>query len=151
MPHESIMLSARLIFGLCALALVAVILAMIRKNAIKEKYALLWLPLGAGFLVMSCFPELLIDFSASVHLHYMTVVVLGIIVVFTNILLYFTARLSQLREDVKKLAQELALARPQRGGSSAAEAAPRTDASSGSGWVPGSGRVESGKPTGNKP
>ena len=139
MQHDSIMFSARLIFGLCSLALVAVILMMIRRNAIKEKYALLWLPLGMGFLVMSFFPDLLLDFSARVHLHYMTVVVLGIIVVFTNILLYFTVRMSQLREDVKKLAQEIALARPQGGGAS------------GAGWVPGTGRVEAGEQTGSRP
>jgi hypothetical protein len=129
---ESIYPSARITFGLCALALMAVIIAMIRRGAIKEKYALLWLPLGFGFLVLSVFPELLVRFSTRIQLHYMTVVVLGVIVLFTNILLYFTARLSRLREDVKMLAQELAIQRAANAG-----APPRMGpASSDSGWVP---------------
>ncbi len=111
MHLESIQPSARIFFGLCSLALLAIILSMIRKNAIKEKYALLWLPLGFGFMAMSLFPDLLLEFSARVHLHYMTVAVLVVIMVFTNIQLYFTIGMSQLREDVKKLSQEIALLR----------------------------------------
>jgi hypothetical protein len=111
MPIESIDLSARLIFGGCALGLMGIIVAFIRGHAIKEKYALLWLPLGLGFLATSIFPELLLRVAERVHLHYITVVVLGVILVFTTILLYFTARLSQMREDLKSLAQELALSR----------------------------------------
>jgi hypothetical protein len=136
---ESIYPSARICFGLCSLALMAIIIAMIRRGAMKEKYALLWLPLGFGFMVTGVFPELLVRFSTRIQLHYMTVVVLGVIVIFTSILLYFTARLSQLREDVKKLAQEIAMsgnrekpmdARPGSQESRSGEPAP------GSGWVP---------------
>ncbi|MDB5049486.1 MAG: hypothetical protein JWO30_2557 [Fibrobacteres bacterium] len=152
MLPDSVMFSARLIFGLCSLALVGVILVMIRRNAIREKYALLWLPLGGGFLIMSFFPDLLLDFSARVHLHYMTVVVLGIIIVFTNILLYFTVRMSQMREDIKKLAQEIAISRPQGGASGGASAAGQTAAKtdSGAGWVPGTARTVAGNRTGSR-
>lgn len=130
MQLEHIYLSTRLTFGACSLALIAVILWMCRKNVIKEKYALLWLPLGLGFFVAGVFPELLLWLSASLHLHYMTVVVLGIILLFTNILLYFTMRMSQLREDVKKLSQELAL-------SQAREPRPAASVEKASeGWVP---------------
>jgi amino acid transporter len=111
MLPNSIAISARVIFALCAFCLMALILILIRKNAIKEKYVLLWLPLGAGFFLASFFPDLLIFISARLKLHYITVVLLGIIAVYTGILLYFTTRLSQLREDVKRLAQEIALSR----------------------------------------
>lgn len=100
---------ARLIFGLCALSLVLGIAHLIRHGQLKEKYALLWVPLGAAFAVFGMFPEILVVFSNLVGLHYITVVVLCIILAFTLILLYFTTRLSQLREDVKTLAQEMAL------------------------------------------
>lgn len=130
MQLEHIYLSTRLTFGLCSLALIAVILWMCRKNVIKEKYALLWLPLGLGFFVAGVFPELLLWISGALHLHYMTVVVLGIILLFTNILLYFTMRMSQLREDVKRLSQELALTQARE---------PRASVTPGiasDGWVP---------------
>jgi len=57
----------------------------------------------------SLFPTSLLRFSEAVRLHYITVVVLCVILVFTFILLYFTIKLSQLREDVRKLAQAIAL------------------------------------------
>ncbi len=116
MPIDSIQPGARLVFGICFLAIMGIILAMIRMNAVREKYILLWLPLGLGFFGLSLFPELLVEFSARIHLHYMTVVVLGVILVFTNILLFLTMRLSQLREDVKALAQEIALTRARDAG-----------------------------------
>jgi hypothetical protein len=152
MPLDSIDLSARLIFGACALALLAVIVALIRRNVIREKYAILWLPLGAGFLVAGLFPEPLIRLSAGIRLHYITVVVLGIIVVFAAILLYFTARLSQMREDIKSLAQALALERADRRAEAAARALPKRSperhppaggaSASEAGWLPARGSAE---------
>ncbi len=102
-------LSARLIFAGCALLVTAGILVPIRNGDIKEKYALLWLPLGIFFMVFGSFPSMLLWVSHRVHLHYITVVLLCVIIVFTYILLYITMRLSQMREDMKRLAQELAL------------------------------------------
>lgn len=147
---ESIYPSARITFGLCALALLAVIVSMIRNGSIKEKYALLWLPLGTGFLILSVFPELLVRFSTRIQLHYMTVVVLGVIVLFTNILLYFTARLSQMREDIKKLAQEVAIANARANAPKAAETSPGRPPAAGSeaktpadgGWLPAGRRAD---------
>lgn len=129
MSLDAVHPGARALFGLCALALLGIVIVMIRWNAIKEKYALLWLPLGIGFLLASLFPDLLLKLSARIHLHYMTVVVMAVIVVFTAILLYFTARLSQIREDMKILAQDAALARARTG--TGTEKAPE-----GSGWLP---------------
>lgn len=117
-------LPARIVFGLCALALASGIVQLMRHGQIKEKYALLWLPLGLAFSFFGIFPEALVRISALVGLHYITVVVLCVILAFTLILLYFTARLSQLREDVKRLGQEMALLRSQAGQRSADRGAP---------------------------
>jgi hypothetical protein len=131
---DGILASTRIVFALSALALLAVIVALIRRGSIKEKYALLWLPLGLAFLGVSVFPEILVRISARVHLHYMTLVVLGVIVVYTNILLYFTARMSQMREDLKKLSQEIALIRARQSLPASEGAAPAA-----SGWLPAAG------------
>jgi hypothetical protein len=102
---------ARIIFGVTSLLLTGFILFFIGNNAIKEKYSILWLPLAFLFLVFGLVPNLLLWVSNLVHLHYITVVLLCVIFIFTCILLYLTIRLSSLREDVKKLAQEIALSR----------------------------------------
>jgi hypothetical protein len=109
-----IALPARIIFGATSIILTLCILFFILNNSIKEKYSLLWLPLACLFLVFGLFPNLLLWVSALVHLHYITVVLLCVIFIFTFILLYLTIRLSLLREDVKKLAQELALSKAKK-------------------------------------
>jgi hypothetical protein len=112
-----IALLARIIFGFSGIILTALILLFIGKNSIKEKYSLLWLPLAFVFLLFGLFPNILIRISLLVHLHYITVVLLCVIFMFTCILLYLTARISSLREDVKKLAQDIALSNEKKNAS----------------------------------
>ncbi len=104
-------LSARLIFASFAVIILFGIINMVRKGLIKEKHSLLWIPLGMFFAVFCFFPSLLIWISEKIHLHYITIVVMCIILIYTFILLYLTVKLSQLREEVKNLAQEQALHR----------------------------------------
>ncbi len=102
-------LSARIIFSLAAVGLIGGIIYMIHQGKIKEKYALLWFPITFIIFTMGIFPNLLLDLSTLINLHYITVILLGVILMYTYILLYFTAKLSQLREDVLKLSQEIVL------------------------------------------
>ena len=111
-------ISARILFACCALVLLLGVLQMIRKGSIKEKHSLLWIPLSLLFAMVCFFPSSLVWISQKMHLHYITVVVLCVIVAFTLILLYFTMKLSQLREDVQKLAQTIALHRAGSDGAS---------------------------------
>jgi hypothetical protein len=111
---DTIALPARLLFGSCGLALIIGILLLVHKNKLKEKYTLLWLPLGGGFLLVSLVPEFVLAIGFWTGLHYLTVVLLGTILVFTAMLLYLTVRLSGLREDLKTIAQEIALMKTSR-------------------------------------
>jgi hypothetical protein len=104
-----ITITARIIFGVTSIILTGFILYFIGNNSIKEKYSLLWLPLALLFLFFGLFPNFLVKISSLVHLHYITVVLLCIIFIFTCMLLYLTIRLSSLREDVKRLAQEISI------------------------------------------
>jgi hypothetical protein len=102
-------LGARIIFAVCGAALFLIILEFIRRGYIKEKYILVWLPFACILLLFSTFPSILVQLSRAVHLHYMTAVVLCTVVYFTVVLVYMTARLSRLREDVKSISQSVAL------------------------------------------
>ncbi|HUI90802.1 MAG TPA: DUF2304 domain-containing protein [Chitinivibrionales bacterium] len=104
-----ITITARIIFGATSILITAFILYFIGNNSIKEKYSLLWLPLAFLFLFFGLFPNLLVKISSLIHLHYITVILLCVIFIFTCMLLYLTIRLSSLREDVKKLAQEISI------------------------------------------
>ena len=102
-------LQARLIFGTAAVALLGIILYLVHKGLIKEKHTLLWIPLGVGFFIIGMFPGLLVWFSKTAHLHYTTVVLLFVIVVYTNILIYLTIKLSQMKGDIQALAKDQVL------------------------------------------
>jgi hypothetical protein len=106
-----IALGARIIVAACGLTLALVIFECIRRGLIKEKYVLLWLPFAVILLFFGLFPGLLLWMSLKMHLHYITVIMLCIIFLFTGMLLYMTIRISSLREDIKALAQEIALLR----------------------------------------
>jgi membrane-bound ClpP family serine protease len=104
-----IQLGARIIFAACGIALFLIILECIRRGFIKEKYILVWLPFGCILLLFGIFPSILVRLSGAMHLHYMTIVVLCTIIYFTVVLVYMTARLSRLREDLKSVSQSITL------------------------------------------
>jgi hypothetical protein len=106
-----IAVGARIIFALCGLSLSVVIFECIRRGLIKEKYVMLWLPFAVVLLFCGFFPGMLLWISRALHLHYITVIILCIILLFTAMLLYMTIRMSKMREEIKLLAQEIALVR----------------------------------------
>lgn len=114
METMHISLIARIIFAVFTLALTVFIFENIRRGRVREKFVVLWVPLAVLLAVFGVFPTLLLWVSQLAHLHYITVVVLFILVYFTLILLYTTARLSNMREDFKRLAQEMALLKAQQ-------------------------------------
>jgi hypothetical protein len=110
-----IALGARIIVATCGLTLALVIFECIRRGLIKEKYVLLWLPFAVVLVFFGLFPGVLLWISMQMHLHYITVIMLCLIFLFTCMLLYTTIRISRLREDVKALAQEIALLKKESG------------------------------------
>lgn len=105
----SVAVPARIIFASSAFIIVVIVLELIRRGYLKEKYILLWLPISIIFAVFGLFPDLLIFISTLLNLHYITVVLLSIIIGFSFIMLYLTLRLSKLRDDVKSLSQDIAI------------------------------------------
>ncbi len=101
--------SARLIFGFSAILLFGGVFQLVRKGLIREKHALLWIPTCGFFVIFGFFPNLLLQFSKIIRLHYITVVLLCVIIFYTFILLYFNVKLARLNEDVQKLCQAFLL------------------------------------------
>jgi len=87
------------------------ILECVRRQLLKEAYALLWLALGGGFLVLSAFPGLL-ELARHIGILYAPAalflfLIFGIIL----ILIQYSVVLSRRTEQIKTLTQETALLR----------------------------------------
>jgi hypothetical protein len=104
--------SARLVAVLGSLALVAVVLILVRRRALREEYTPIWLAVSAGLLLVSLRFELLewITRAIGAWTPSSTLFFLGEVFL-VAICLHFAVRLSRASLQLKNLAQEIALLR----------------------------------------
>lgn len=104
--------SARAVAILGALALVAVVLVLVRRRALKEEYTPIWLAVAFGVLVISLDMDLLVAITRflGAWTPSSTIFFLGEVFL-VAICLNFAVRLSQSNTRVRQLAQEVALLR----------------------------------------
>jgi len=92
--------------------LIIFILELIRRRKLKEEFAVLWLGMGAVFLIISLFRGLLDRFSILVGIGYPPAALFLILIMgLMMILVHFSVAISELKEANKKLAQEIGLLR----------------------------------------
>lgn len=95
---------------LAALALLLVVLELVRRRRLLERYALLWLAVGVGLVVLGAWRGLLSTVSAAIGVaappNALFAVGLGFIVL---LVLNFSVVISRLSDQTKVLAQRLAL------------------------------------------
>lgn len=97
-----------------ALLIVLVILDLLRRKKIREKYAALWLIVGAATLILGLAPQLL-DVAADlvgVSVPSNLLFALGILFVL-GVLLHLTFEISSLEDETRTLAEEVAILRSQ--------------------------------------
>jgi hypothetical protein len=93
-------------------SLLFLVLELIRRGRLKERYSLLWLFSGAVMLVLSLSRDLLEYIARLVGIFYPPSLLFLIAFVFLLLItLHFSAVISGLSEKNKKLAQEIALLR----------------------------------------
>lgn len=93
-----------------SVGLILFILELIRRRRLREEFALLWLAMGAVFLVLSIFRGLLDKFSYLIGIGYppaalFLILIMGLML----ILIHFSTAISELKETQKKLVQEIGL------------------------------------------
>lgn len=95
-----------------SIALLMVVIELIRRGRLKEKYALLWLFAGVVLLVFSSSRALLEYVARLIGIYYAPSLLFLVAFLFLLLItLHFSVVLSGLSEKNKKLAQELALLR----------------------------------------
>ena len=97
-----------------AIVIVALVLDLLRRKKIREKYAALWLIVGAATVVLGAFPQLLriaaetVGVSIPSHLLF----ALGILFVL-GVLLHLSVEISSVEDETRALAEEVAILRAQ--------------------------------------
>ncbi len=103
-------MSVNIFFLILTLCLVIMVLAQVRNQKMKEKYAALWLIVSAIIVVLTVFPKLLdwladlVGIETPVNLLFLLAIIMLIAVT-----LHLTQALSRLTEDTRILAEAAAI------------------------------------------
>ncbi|TPV52177.1 DUF2304 domain-containing protein [Pseudarthrobacter phenanthrenivorans] len=95
-----------------ALAIVGVVVEMLRRKKLREKYAALWLIVGTGTLVLAAFPRLLtiVTQFSGVQLPSNLLFIISILLLL-GVCLHLSWEISVVEDETRTLAEEVAILR----------------------------------------
>ncbi|PCE14951.1 hypothetical protein AUC47_02085 [Microbacterium sp. SZ1] len=95
-----------------ALIVVTLIIVMLLRRQLREKYAILWLLIGITILILSIFPSLLIGLSAFLGVAVPSNLIFALsIVLLVGVTLHLSWELSQAEDEIRRVAEEVAILR----------------------------------------
>lgn len=99
---------------LLALAIVALVVEMLRRRKLREKYAVLWLVVGVATLVLAAFPMLLnvVAEFVGVQLPSNLLFIMSILMLL-GVCLHLSWEISVVEDETRTLAEEVAILRSQ--------------------------------------
>lgn len=103
-------MSANIFFLLIVVVMEVLVLAQVRNQKMKEKYAALWLIVGVIMIVLALFPKLLDALSRLVGIENpVNLLFLLAIIMLMGISLHLTLAISKITDDMRTLAEEVAI------------------------------------------
>lgn len=103
-------MSANIFFLLIVVVMEVLVLAQVRNQKMKEKYAALWLIVGIVMIVLALFPKLLDTLSRLVGIETpVNLLFLLAIIMLMGISLHLTLAISKITDDMRTLAEEVAI------------------------------------------
>ena len=99
----------RLAITILSIFLFALILELVRRDYLKERYALLWLATSAIGLVIGILPGIIGQFARVFHFQMITILFVISFLYVLGIVLGFSIIISKITERNRRLAQEVAL------------------------------------------
>lgn len=99
---------------LLALAIVALVVEMLRRKKLREKYAVLWLIVGVATLVLAAFPRLLNIVAEYVGVQVPSNLLFAMsILMLLGVCLHLSWEISVVEDETRTLAEEVAILRAQ--------------------------------------
>ena len=88
---------------------------LVRRRQLREKYAMLWMAVGAATVVVSLSRGAMDRLARALGIHYGTTILFLVAIMFLMaVVAHLSWELSRLEERTRKLAEELALLQPQK-------------------------------------
>ena len=105
------LIKVQIVVGLLSIFLLWTTFELIRKNRLREEYAILWLFSGIVVLALSLWPEFLLSqfFARITGIFYLSAVVVITFLFLLLIVLHFSVVISKLTNQNKDLAQRYAI------------------------------------------
>lgn len=102
-----------LIMGLIVVvAILIYVFEMLRRQKLREKYAVLWIIVGIGTLILSVFPQLLDQASSLVGIQIpANLLFIMTLILLVGVCLHLSHEQSQAEDEVRILAEEVAILR----------------------------------------
>lgn len=95
-----------------ALIVVTLIIVMLLRRQLREKYAILWLLIGVAILILAIFPSLLIGLSSFLGVAVPSNLIFALaIVLLVGVALHLSWELSQAEDEIRRVAEEVAILR----------------------------------------
>lgn len=97
-----------------ALLVLTIIVALLLRRQLREKYAILWLIIGLALLTLAIFPDLLVGMSKLLGVAIPSNLIFALaIVLLVGVALHLSWELSRAEEEVRRVAEEVAILRTQ--------------------------------------
>jgi hypothetical protein len=111
-PKVHLTSQTRIIAAVLALAFMALVLELIRRNRLQERFSVVWFVAGLGMLVGAAFPGLLSLVADAMGVRDTNVALFSIVLLFLlGLALNFSVTMSRQATQITRLAQEQALER----------------------------------------
>ena len=107
--QTSISLLQRIVPLAVAVLVVVFVVELIRRRKLREEYAMLWIAASIVLLVFAVFPHLLWWISKVTGVYYTTLMVLLIFSFLSLVIVHLSVAVSRSADDLRKLAQRMAL------------------------------------------
>jgi uncharacterized membrane protein YozB (DUF420 family) len=104
----SLVLRMRLALGLLSFLVLMITLEAVRRFAMEERYALLWVATGLILVVFAVYPDAVGWLATLTGMQYMTAITMVVFAFLLLVAFHFSLALSELRADQKRLCQHAA-------------------------------------------
>lgn len=95
-----------------AIVVLALIIAMLLRRQLREKYATLWLLIGLALLIISIFPGLLVQLTHLLGVEVPANLIFALsIVLLVGVALHLSWELSRAEDEIRRLAEDVAINR----------------------------------------
>lgn len=96
----------------CCIALVLVLITLLRKRHLREKYAMTWIVVAFGVCILGAFPGLVETVASAVGVETPSNLVFALaLILLLGVCIQISVELTGLEEETRTLAEELALLR----------------------------------------